>query len=41
MEGILFALRKGVTKIIVEGDSKLVIQAVLGKSDTMEFNAYY
>lgn len=26
---------------IIEGESKLVIQAVLGRSDTVEFNAYY
>ncbi|XP_048448094.1 uncharacterized protein LOC125480896 [Pyrus x bretschneideri] len=29
-EGLMFALRKGVLKIMVEGDSKLVIQVVQG-----------
>lgn len=29
-EGISFALRKGYTNLQVEGDSRLVIQAVLG-----------
>ncbi|RXH88487.1 hypothetical protein DVH24_000086 [Malus domestica] len=30
IEGLMFALRKGVSKIMVEGDSKLVIQAMQG-----------
>ncbi|XP_068331761.1 uncharacterized protein [Pyrus communis] len=33
-EGFLFAQRKGYTKIMVEGDSKLVIQSVLDRDAT-------
>ncbi|XP_070681856.1 uncharacterized protein [Malus domestica] len=34
-EGLLFAQRKGYTKIMVEGDSKLVIQSMLNRGATL------